>query len=126
MAAASPDSLVMLDAEMTRTPGVRPASRKVVAVASGGGHWVELQRLMKAFHGHDVRFVTVNPASREEVRESPVHVVMDATRRNPCRIVVLATQMLWLMLRIRPAVVISTGSAPGYFGIVFGRILGAR
>ena len=126
MALATPETRVMLDPEAMRSVGVRPTPRKVIAVASGGGHWVELQRLMKAFHGHDVTFVTVNSASRGDVGRSPVHVVTDATRRNPCRIVVLAIQMLWLVLRIRPAVVISTGSAPGYFGIVFGRIFGAR
>ena len=38
----------------------------------------------------------------------------------------MAVRVLWLFLRLRPAVVISTGAAPGYFAIRFGKLLGAR
>ena len=34
--------------------------------------------------------------------------------------------MLWVLLRVRPDVVISTGAAPGYFALRFGGLLGAR
>ena len=35
--------------------------RRILAVSSGGGHWVELMRLRPAFEGHDVAFVTEIP-----------------------------------------------------------------
>jgi hypothetical protein len=34
--------------------------RKVLAVASGGGHWVQLQRLRPALESHDLAFVTTD------------------------------------------------------------------
>jgi hypothetical protein len=40
--------------------------------------------------------------------------------------VLMFLQMAWLMLRLRPAVVVTTGAAPGFAAIVFGRLLGAR
>lgn len=39
---------------------------------------------------------------------------------------VMALQILFLIVRYRPDVVISTGAAPGYFAIVFGRFFGAN
>jgi UDP-N-acetylglucosamine:LPS N-acetylglucosamine transferase len=100
--------------------------KKVLAVASGGGHWIELLRVIKAFDGQDISFVTVHRAYRHDVPRHRLHVVTDATRRNPFLVVVLAIQMLAIVLRVRPSIVISTGSAPGLFGLLFGRILGAR
>ena len=37
--------------------------RKVMAVASGGGHWVELRRIMPAFAGTDVFYVSTEAAA---------------------------------------------------------------
>ncbi len=41
--------------------------QRVLAVASGGGHWVQLQRLMGAMEGQDVAFVTTLDSYREEM-----------------------------------------------------------
>ena len=103
-----------------------PGPKKVLAVASGGGHWIELLRVIKAFDGQDISFVTVHRAYRHDVPRHRLHVVTDATRWNPFLVVVLAIQMLAIVLRVRPSIVISTGSAPGLFGLLFGRLLGAR
>ena len=52
----------------------------MLAVASGGGHWVELLRVIKAFDGQDISFVTVHRAYRHDVPRHRLHVVTDATR----------------------------------------------
>ena len=46
-------------------PDVR--RRRVLAIASGGGHWVQLQRLRPAFEGCDVAYVSVFPDYAEEL-----------------------------------------------------------
>jgi hypothetical protein len=99
---------------------------KVLAVASGGGHWVQLLRTVPAFEGHDVVYVTVQESYREDVPGARVHVVNDATRWERWATLRLALRMLWIVLRERPDAVLSTGAAPGCFAIVFGRLLGAR
>lgn len=99
---------------------------KVLAVASGGGHWIQLLRLRPALAGNDVTFVTTDPGYREYLDGEPLLVVNDANRWNKFGLVLLALRVLLILLRIRPDVVISTGAAPGFFALRLGRLLGAR
>jgi UDP-N-acetylglucosamine:LPS N-acetylglucosamine transferase len=99
---------------------------KLLAIASGGGHWVQLQRLRPLLDTLDVTYVSVERAYADDVPGCPLHVVRDASRWNKLGLVVQACQVLWVLLRRRPSVVLSTGAAPGCFGIVFGKLLGAR
>lgn len=100
---------------------------RVLAASSGGGHWVELLRVMPAFTGTDQHYVTVRADYREDVgSEAGFHTVTDATQWTPVRAALLALQMLVLILRLRPDVVVSTGAAPGYFAVRFGKLFGAR
>jgi UDP-N-acetylglucosamine:LPS N-acetylglucosamine transferase len=99
---------------------------KVLAVASGGGHWVQLLRLLPAFADMDVVFVTVDKLYREQVVGSKLYVVRDATRWNKFGLVLMAGQLVWVMLRERPTAVVSTGAAPGFVAVVLGWLIGAR
>jgi UDP-N-acetylglucosamine:LPS N-acetylglucosamine transferase len=102
------------------------AAKKVLAVASGGGHWVQLRRLEPAFDGHRVTFVTVNEAYRSEVEPQKFYVVGDATRWNKFGLVRLAVQIALVVMKERPEVVVSTGAAPGFFAVWFGKLMGAK
>jgi UDP-N-acetylglucosamine:LPS N-acetylglucosamine transferase len=99
---------------------------RVLAVASGGGHWVQLQRLTPAFDGQDVAYLTTDPGYRSEVGDARFHVVNDANRWNKMALILCALRVLWVVLRERPDIVISTGAAPGYLAIRWARLLGAR
>ena len=99
---------------------------KFLAVASGGGHWVQLLRCRAAFEDCDVAFVTVNPAYRSDVPGERFYVVPDATRWDKLGLVKMAARLVWIVLRERPDVVISTGAAPGYFAIRLAKAVGAR
>lgn len=100
--------------------------KRVLAVASSGGHWTQLLRIVPAFAGFDVAYVTVLPAYRSSVPENRFYVVKDATRWNKLHMLLSAIQVGWIILKERPDVVLSTGAAPGYFSIVLGRMFGAR
>lgn len=100
--------------------------KRILAIASGGGHWVQLLRLAPAFGDHDVAYATVDMAYRADVGDARFHRLNDATRWNRFGLVVLALRVLVTLLRERPHVVISTGAAPGFFGIALGKLLGAR
>jgi len=99
---------------------------KVLAIASGGGHWVQLSRLWPAMDGCEVVAVTVNPAYRSGIRADRFYVVNDATRWNKFGVLKLIFRLFWILLKERPDVVISTGAAPGYIALRFGKLLGAR
>jgi len=102
-------------------------TRHVLAISSGGGHWVQLKRILPAFEGHELTCVSVDTALAAEVPSARrFFVVADANRWNKLALVRSALRIAWICLRTRPDVVVSTGAAPGWFGLVFGRLFGAR
>ena len=101
--------------------------RKVLLVASGGGHWVQLQRVAPAFKDAERHFVTVRRDYRSQIGpDDHLHWVPDATRWSKVRLLACVAMMLMWILVIRPKVIVSTGAAPGYFAILLGSRLGAR
>jgi hypothetical protein len=50
---------------------------KILAIASGGGHWVQLLRLRSAFEGCDVVYATAKEGYRADVGEASFHVIVD-------------------------------------------------
>ena len=101
-------------------------NKRVLAIASGGGHWQQLMRLRPAFQGQHPIYVTTNAAYSIDVPGNELFVVTDANRNEPVNLIRSAFGMLFRVLETRPDVVISTGAAPGLFGILFGRLVGAR
>jgi UDP-N-acetylglucosamine:LPS N-acetylglucosamine transferase len=103
-----------------------PKTQRILAVASSGGHWVQLRRLAPAFDGTDVAYLTTDAGHRAEVGGARFYAVQDANRWDKVALVRCALQVLWVVLRERPDVVVSTGAAPGYLAIRFARPLRAR
>jgi UDP-N-acetylglucosamine:LPS N-acetylglucosamine transferase len=99
---------------------------KILAIASGGGHWVQLLRMRPAFEGGDVVYATVREGYRADVAGAEFRLIPDCNRWNKIRLLRSAAAIFLLLVRERPDVVITTGAAPGYFGVRFGKWLGAR
>jgi UDP-N-acetylglucosamine:LPS N-acetylglucosamine transferase len=103
---------------------------RVLAVASGGGHFVQLRRLRPAWEGCQVTYVTTVPGYGPEVLADPDRpgfvVVPDANRWQKARLVWQLASILRVVLAVRPDVVVTTGAAPGYFALRFAKLLGAR
>jgi hypothetical protein len=100
--------------------------KKVLAVASGGGHWIQLLRLTPAFVDAEVVFVGVDVSYRSQVAKYKFYPVNDATRWNKIGLIKAALRLAWIIWKERPSVVVSTGAAPGYLAICMGRLFGAR
>lgn len=103
---------------------MKPAGskRRVLAIASGGGHWIQLQRLRPAFADCDVTYVSVYPDYAEDVAGEKFYVVSDVTRMSLVKLLRLAPQFVRIMLREKPDVVITTGSAPGLVGLAIAKL----
>jgi hypothetical protein len=99
---------------------------RILAVASGGGHWVQMQRLRPALENWDTNYATVGPCDPTVVAPAPVFLLPDANARTPFRMLWLLVRVAWLVLRLRPDMVITTGAAPGYWAVRLGRLCGAR
>jgi UDP-N-acetylglucosamine:LPS N-acetylglucosamine transferase len=123
-AAASPEIVAGLEGPV-----------RVLAVASSGGHWVQLMRLRPAWRGCDVAYLTSeksygrqvrNQAEREGTAPPRFYITVSANRWQKLRLLRQLLTIAWVVARERPAVVCTTGAAPGYFAIRMGKMLGAR
>lgn len=83
-------------------------------------------RLRPAFEGCDVNYVTVRKAYAADLDGERLYVVRDATRWDKFGLVRMALKLCWILLRVRPHVIVSTGAAPGYFAIRLGKLIGAK
>ena len=109
---------------MAENSGRRPS--KVLAVASGGGHWVQLLRLRPAFDGLDVTFVSTRRDLRSDVAGAPFRVVPDANRWDKWGVARCVLAMTWVLLVERPRVVVTTGAAPGYLAVRIAKLIRAH
>jgi exopolysaccharide biosynthesis glucuronosyltransferase PssD len=112
---------------MNRSPG--KSIPKVLAISSGGGHWVELLRVLPALEGTELVFATVNKSYRQEIDHISgrrFYRFQDVTRWNKVRWLQTAFQILWIIVRERPSYIVSTGALPGYMALRLGKYFGAK
>ncbi len=100
--------------------------RKIMAVASEGGHWVQLMRLRPAFEGAEVVYVSTNPDLAEAFSVTNFHILPDANMDKKVRLIGLLIKAFFLVLKERPTHIISTGAAPGFAAMACGKLFGAK
>jgi hypothetical protein len=107
---------------------IDPAERTatVLAIASIGGHWVELQRLSPLFKEHDVTYISNTRDMEQRVKGSKHYNVPDANKDGKIDLIRCFFAVFKRVILLKPRVVITTGAAPGLMGIVVGKILGAK
>ncbi|RVU34117.1 UDP-N-acetylglucosamine--LPS N-acetylglucosamine transferase [Hwanghaeella grinnelliae] len=101
-------------------------TKKILAVASGGGHWQQLMLMRRAFEGNDVRFITTLPGLPEQFDAHPAAIVRDCNRNERVKSFLSLLAITWQILKFRPDVIISTGALPGVMALAVGRLFGAR
>lgn len=114
--------------------------KKVLAIASAGGHWVQLRRLRPAWDDCEVVYVATDEGYRAEVMEDmkaganeggarhprSFHAVPDANMRDKIALIRQFFAVVWLVLKTRPDVIVSTGASSGFFALLCGRLIGAK
>lgn len=101
-------------------------TRRLLAVASGGGHWHQLMLMRGAFEGAEVHYVTTLAGLPEQFGASPATLVRDCNRHEKMAMVGSALEILGVIRRWKPDVVLSTGALPGVIALALGRTLGAK
>jgi UDP-N-acetylglucosamine:LPS N-acetylglucosamine transferase len=104
----------------------KESPKRVLAVASGGGHWIQLSRMFPALVDCEVAYMTTQSGYRYQVSPARFYVVYDANMRKKFGMIWMAFQILMVLLWERPHVVMSTGAAPGFFAVRLGKLLGAK
>ncbi len=108
---------------------------RVLAISSTGGHWVQLLRCAPAWDGCEVHYATSTGDFRARVADLAAargqpdpgyHVFTDANRWQKLRLVRQMLEVVGILLKVRPDVIITTGASAGYFAIRAGKLLGAR
>lgn len=99
---------------------------RLLALASGGGHWVQLQRLRPAFEEFDTVYVSMFDSYAEQVAGSRYYVVPDASRFDLKSFLPVFAKAMAIILKERPKAIVTTGSAPMLSFILLGRLIGAR
>ncbi|GMN01980.1 glucuronosyltransferase [Erythrobacter sp. MTPC3] len=102
------------------------ATKRVLAAASGGGHWEQLMLLRPALEQFDLRFATTDRDIAVQRGIDDAAILPDCNQNHPFRSAWCAVIAFWTVLRLRPDVIISTGAAPGFFCILAGRVTGAK
>ena len=106
--------------------GKAKTQKRILAIASAGGHWQQLMLLTPAFAHHDVRYITTLTGLAEEFGVQPAYVVPDCNRNTPFRALRSVLIIAYRVITIRPDIIISTGALPGVIALACGRIIKAR
>ncbi len=99
---------------------------KILAVASGGGHWIQLLRTRKAFKEADVVFVSTFNSYTFQESGYRYRSVPDANRWNKLKLIKMAFILKNIVDEEKPDFIISTGAAPGLAAIFWGKLKGIK
>ena len=100
--------------------------KRVLGIASGGGHFIQLMRLAPAWDGHQVSIATVDPTSRALVGETAFFTFRDVSRADWWRIPAAAIDIARILIKVRPQVIITTGALPGLIACALARPFGVK
>ncbi len=111
---------------MADLKNLRHSAIRVLAVASGGGHWEQLMLLRPTLEGFAVSYATTDPALGARDGIDPIYALSDSNRNKPLDALKSLWQIMTIFKKTRPDVIVSTGSMPGLICLILGRILGRR
>lgn len=99
---------------------------KVLAIASGGGHWEQLMMLREDMSAYEIVFATTGPGLAERSKISNSYLITDCNRDRVLDNLRCIRDLIKIFAKERPNIVMSTGAAPGLLGLALGKITGAK
>lgn len=100
--------------------------KKVLAVASGGGHWKQLMLISPSFSHYQVKYITTIKGLPEESGIDSFNIVTDSNKNEKFKVILTFLQILKVIVFYRPDLVITTGAAPGLLALAIGRVFLAK
>lgn len=101
------------------------SKKRLLAVTSGGGHWEQLMILRHSFDDFDVSYANTIAGLGLNAGVT-AYFINDCNRNRPFSSTICALQLLGLIVKVRPHIVVSTGAAPGLIAVCLGKIFGAK
>lgn len=99
---------------------------RLLLVASAGGHWVELSELISAFEGFDCHYITTAKGVKLKDPNQRIIQVRDCSRSTPLVTFSTFFRLFFMIRRINPDIVLSTGAAPGAIALIIAKLRGKR
>jgi len=100
---------------------------KVCLAASGGGHLVQMLKLIDSWQGYETFYITTAEIVKEQLQKlGKVYVVGECNRQSLLRTVKVLLCCMKIIFTERPDVVISTGAAAGCISCFLGKLTGAK
>nr|WP_274620713.1 hypothetical protein [Colwellia maritima] len=100
--------------------------KKILAVATGGGHWSELVLLKPILSRGYVKYVTTIDGLPQQEGFTDFKIVVDANKNKKLATIYSFFQFFIIFIKFRPDVVITTGAALGVIAVFVGKFFGTK
>lgn len=101
--------------------------RKVMAVASIGGHWIQLLRIARPMEErYEMVYVSTHPKCATMVEGQKFCQTADFSRTNAWKLIPSFFMTIKTILQENPDTIMTTGAAPGLVFLFVGRLLGKK
>lgn len=102
-------------------------SKKILAVSSIGGHWIQLLRIVRPLEkDFTVEYMCTHSKCATMVEGRNFYKTEDFSRWNAYKIIPSLLRDIKLLRKIRPSVVITTGAAPGLVCLFAAKLSGIK
>lgn len=101
--------------------------KRIMAVASIGGHWIQLLRIAKPLEqDYDVVYMSTHEKCASLVQGHEYHTMPDFSRWDAWKLVPAFFHALNVIRKVKPSALITTGAAPGLIVLIAAKCLGKK
>lgn len=101
--------------------------KKVMAVASIGGHWIQLLRIARPMEEHyEMVYVSTHQKCATMVEGQKFCLIGNFSRSNAWKLLPSFFKAIKTIRQERPDAIITTGAAPGLVFLLAGKLLGRK
>lgn len=101
--------------------------RKIIAVSSIGGHWIQLLRIVKSLERDmSIVYISTNIGCKMMVEGHTFYCIKDFSRWNAYLLFPAFITAIKLIVRESPDAVVSTGAAPGLIWLFAAKLCGKK
>lgn len=101
--------------------------KKVMAVASIGGHWIQLLRIARPMEEHyEMVYVSTHPKCATMVEGQKFCQTPDFSRSDVWKLIPSFLNAFKTIRKEKPDAIITTGAAPGLMYLLAGKLLGKK
>lgn len=98
--------------------------KKIFAVASFGGHWIQLLRITKPLEQfYDITYISTSKKCSSMVSGKKFYSITNFSRWDVWKLLFDAIPIIVILFKERPSTIISTGAAPGLLVLLIAKFL---